>query len=215
MLPSPLHFSGQKIGTDSDFFHHRSLHTIKWERKEPALKSGAYDPSRMARDYSHQSHLRFLLIVFFKMFLFQHEAAMNWVVIKMPHHRVCLIQIAPKIVCSWLYQLYGTSRNYLVTSEVKLSPEWNRTVASHNNIATAGSWRQWRSLCFFTIHGEHCQNMGTHIPFYAVKGSMSYCRCFQDTTFSTAGSAKILKTFQVGRQWREWRLIILEQSVSD
>lgn len=169
----------------------------------------------MARDCSHQSHLCFLLVEFFKMlFLFQHEAAMNWVVIKMPHHRVCLIQIAPKMVCSWLYQLYGTSRNYLVTSEVKLSPEWNWTVASHN-IATAGSWRQWRSLCFFTIHRERCQNMGTHIPSYAVKGSMSYCRCFQDTTFSTVSSAKILKTFQVGRQCREWRLFFLEQSVSD
>ena len=123
----------------------------------------------MPRDGSHQSHLCFLLVVFFKMlFLFQHEAAMNWVVIKMPHHRVCLIQIAPKMGCSWLYQLYGTSRNYLVTSEVKLSPEWNWTVASHNNIATAGSWRQ-RSLFLHHSRGTLSKYGRTH-PLLCCEG---------------------------------------------
>lgn len=70
-------------------------------KKKPALKSGAHGPSGMARRGRHQSHFCILLVVFFKrLFLFQTEAKMNFVVLERPHRGVGLIRIAPEMVCS-------------------------------------------------------------------------------------------------------------------
>lgn len=61
-------------------------------------------------------------------------------------------------------------------------------------------WWQWRSVWSSSLTGKF-QNASTQIPCYAMMGSMSFCRCFLDTTFSISSSAKVLKAFQMGREW--------------
>lgn len=76
--PSLLPFSCPKVGTDLDFFPGRSLHTIKWEGKEARSQEWGLMVPVEGGETSHQSHLYFLMVVFFlKMSLFQNEAAMN------------------------------------------------------------------------------------------------------------------------------------------
>lgn len=109
MLPSLLHFSCQKVGTDSNVFCCRSLHTNEMGGKRSLLLRVAFVvPVEWRETVTIRAIYTSCCSIFKMLFLSQKEAAMNQVGIKMPHYRVCLIRIAPKMVCAWLSQLYGT-----------------------------------------------------------------------------------------------------------
>lgn len=116
----------------------------------------------------------------------------------MPHHRVCLIPASSQDGLLLIVPtLYGTSRNYLVTSEVKLSPgngiELLLLITTLPQPAHEDS-----DHCFFTIHGKTLSKYGRTHPLLCCEGFHELLQMLQRHPLFPLQQCKILKTFQVG-----------------